>query len=143
MKALDDLLWLKEQLEKEREFDDRAPSAVTPTVAERILARIQPAIDALGVTQKQSTQEATPFSMKDPPPCYMGVCVKCGLAGEGPDRMGECIVCYPCLNAEARQCLRTVEEDLEDYKRYLKMSHATNKRRGKVIADLKAKLDDV
>ena len=54
------------------------------------------------------------FSMKNPPPCYMGVCIRCGLPGQGPDRMGECIVCYPCLNAEARELLKESEEELRE-----------------------------
>ncbi len=55
MKALDDLLWLKARLEDERDFEIH----VHPTLAagreaaKRILARIQPAIDALRKTQKE------------------------------------------------------------------------------------------
>lgn len=51
--ALDDLLWLKKQLELERDFGDRAPSTIASSVAEQILNRIEPAIEVLQPETKE------------------------------------------------------------------------------------------
>lgn len=45
--ALEDLVWLQEQLESEQDYDDRGPSAMSSNVAKRILKRIKPAIAVL------------------------------------------------------------------------------------------------
>lgn len=58
-KALRDLEWLKEQIEHERDFDDRSPGGLAPEVTERILARIQPAIDHLKENASEPEDQRT------------------------------------------------------------------------------------
>lgn len=126
MKALDDLLWLKEQLEKERDFDEHAPGGMDSQLVERILARIQPAIDTLGAMTTSSDPQ---HRAKEIAAQIIRVVREKGHLPEHD------------LKSYITAVVQPLMEDLEDYKRYLKMSHATNKRRGKVIVDLKERLD--